>query len=364
MNWISYYYQNDGYGRFSSRLVKELQKLMPVKIATPLHIDMPDWMQRQERIDWSKLTISCMPAYEVKKVPGVHWLFTMTEGSLILPHWLEAIERAEIERVIVPCHHNLLAFQNSGVKVPISIIPGGTDPKEFPFNPPPLHKPYTFLTFADRGFRKGWEETCEAFYAAFGGKTTGNQDVKLIVKVRPDQKDYHWVSRLAEAVGADKRIQYVIEDSLSMQEIYALADCLVLPSRSEGWGMIQREAACSGMPVITQRYSGLDDGHTGEWAFITEEGRLRLIPLEDKKSLGEWMLPDIASLSRLMKFCYDSPESALSKGYLAHYWISHNQTWGHSARKLEALIHAETGRKIYMERDPQPVEERVREGIS
>jgi hypothetical protein len=96
------------------------------------------------------------------------------------------INKCAIDRVIVPCEHNAQVFRDGGVACPISVIPGGTDPDEFPLitglRP---ERPYTFLTIADRGNRKGWEEVYAAFFQAFR-HDVGPDKVRLIIKCRPD----------------------------------------------------------------------------------------------------------------------------------------------------------------------------------
>jgi glycosyltransferase involved in cell wall biosynthesis len=198
-------------------------------------------------------------------------------------------------------------------------------------------RPYTFLTFADRGFRKGWDEVREAFYLAFGGKSTGNQEVRLIIKSR--ENNLSPVLRMMEqAEGADKRIVIDISDANDMRDVFAQVNCLVLPSRSEGWGMIHREAACSGLPVITQAYAGLDDGYTKEWAMVVEGDYEEEIPKEVATALGVWRIANFQDIAQKMKYCFYSPETAAKFGRDASQWIRKNQTWHHSAQMLMGLL--------------------------
>lgn len=340
INWLSYYMQFDGYGRFSSYFVKALRNLgVKVKSATMDHIYMSKTMQMEDGFNTDNLTISCLPPYYLKDVSGRHWLFSMTEGSEIPASWTDTVNNSNVERVIVPCSHNALAFINSGVEKPVYVVPGGTDPEDFPVIPfkYSMNKHYTFLTIADRGFRKGWEETRDAFYSAFGGRDTGRQDVRLIIKCRPRSDNY--IQMMANAKGADKRIIYQEYDAPNMYGIYSQADCVVIPSRSEGWGMPHREAACIGLPVITQQYSGLDDGSTQEWALTLAEGRLRPIPVElNNLSLGEWMIPNHSSLVEKMLWCEQHPLDARAFGHKAAQWIRENQTWEHAAKELLGII--------------------------
>ena len=129
---------------------------------------LPGWLNRMAAVDLGGLTVACTPPYGLKPVAGRLWLYSMTEGS-DLPHgWLEHIEDCNVERVIVPCQHNADAFARCGVTVPIHVVPGGTDPAEFPLLDRKRRQevgriPYTFLALADRGGRKEWMEVWQAF---------------------------------------------------------------------------------------------------------------------------------------------------------------------------------------------------------
>lgn len=337
INWLGYYYQQDGYGRLNSRLVQALQKCgVELKPATLEHLPMPLWLQEQEGLDWNALTLSCMPPMYLQPVPGRHWLYTMTEGSVAPESWIDAIHRCNIERLVVPCEHNKLAFEQSGVNIPVHVVPLGVDPVEFPYTKREIHRPYTFITLADRGDRKGWKEVWDAFYLAFGGKTTGTQDVKLIIKCLPHKEPTVPVF-MSKAQDADRRIVYQVESVSDMAQVYAQADCLVLPSRSEGWGMPHREAASLGLPVIVQDYSGLAEEHLQEWAWAAVPGRLAPIPKEVDNTLGEWRVADVQSLAKEMRTVYEHPELARDFGKLASRWLHQNQTWMHTAIKLVRL---------------------------
>lgn len=347
LNFVGYFPDFDGYGRFSSRMVRALQRAGVDTRAIHIgDLDRPAWLLEQLNIDWSRLTITCAPPYMLQAVPGRHWLFSMTEGSLLPDGWVETINnsgcvgpygRTSVERVIVPCRHNAEAFRNSGVETPISVIHGGTDPEEFPLITSRTERPYTFLAFADRNERKGWHEVWDAFYLAFGGKTTGIMDVRMIIKYRPDDNNVTTV--MAHARGLDGRIVYQGDDVPNIADVYAQADCVVLPSRSEGWGMPHREAAMSGALVITQAYSGMDDGHTHHWAWVVSKGRMEPIPKERKTSLGEWRIVDVDELAEMMRYAYEQPLDVQMQGNrIAAAWLREHQTWDHAAQRLLELI--------------------------
>lgn len=355
LNWSGYQYRSwDGYGRYSLYMIRALLKA-GVEVNPVLEgvMDMPAWLLAHTDTHLDGLTISCLPPYYLrslpKRGPGIvstrHWLLTMTEGSECPDGWADIINKSDVERVIVPCEHNAAAFRSGGVQAPITVIPGGTDPCEFALRTCPRacteqserndSQPYTFLALADRGARKGWMEVYAAFFKAFGGRND-TADVRLIVKCRPEGNDL--IDLLVTATNPDPRITWQVEDVADVAQVYAQADCVVIPSRSEGWGMPHREAAMMGIPVITQAYSGMDDGHTHEWAALIEGGNMEPIPSEAKHIKGHWRVVDVDELAGSMRACYENPSSAERDGWMGARWLRANQTWAHSAQRLIDLM--------------------------
>jgi len=346
INWVGYYNKYEGYGRFSASIVEALQRAGVSVSATYCgDVDRPDWMWQQLGVDWSQLTISCMPPYLLERIPGErHWLYTMTEGSEIPHQWAELINYAEVDRILTPCEANAITFRQALPQIPITVLHGGTDPKPFPlkYGTFPLRTVdenhiYTFLTIADRASRKGWMETWKAFYKAFGPWTKGIQNVRLIVKCRAAGNDD--VTGLAKATNKDPRIIFWEEDVIDMASVYSCADVVVLPSRFEGWGMPHRESAMMGIPTIVQKHSGLDDGHTEEWAIVTESNPAEPISSDDLTVLaGNWHKANIDELAAWMFDCFARPDWAVERAFSGAQWLRENQTWDHTAARLLQLI--------------------------
>lgn len=351
----------DGYGRYCAYLLKALRRsgvtVTPHMIGAA---NAPQWLLDEWGVDWRVPTISCLPPFYLRVMPkqrGPHWLITMTEGSVCPDGWVEAINKAGVDRVIVPCEWNAQAFRDAGLDCPVSVIHGGTDPDEFPIlqRERDPDQPYTFLALADRGNRKGWDEVYRAFYQAFGGKTTGDMDVRLIVKSRPDGNELinDWIAKIP---GLDQRIVFDRGDYADIRDLYAQVDCFAIPSRAEGWGMPHREAAMMGLPVITQAYSGMDDGHTHEWAMVVEGGSIEPIPDQPAKGeviggiikqnpksngwmgTGKWRVCDVDELAAKMRVLYDRPDVGVKFGAKAAQWLRANQTWDHTAAALLQLL--------------------------
>lgn len=335
INWVAYNFEKfDGYGRYGRHCCRSLMRLgVDVRPVMLNELDLPGWLQRAAGLDFSNLTIACTPPYMLQAVGGRQWSLSMTEGTHLPRGWVEKLNRC-CEHVIVPCEHNRQAYVDSGVEVPVHVLHGGTSPEEFPVIPRKPRKPYKFLTLGDRGARKGWVEVWQSFYRAFG-TPDDTPDVRLIIKTRP-----HTNSLIDLLVGGytDQRISFWREDVGSMADVYAHADCFAIPSRSEGWGMPHREAAMSGLPVITLRYSGLDDGDTEKWSIPVERMRPDTVPASTSHMSGTWMRADLDELTNKMCWCYENPDMAKAKGRLAAQWLREHQTWMHSAQGLLELI--------------------------
>lgn len=339
VNWLAFNYDIfDGYGRYSRHLVRALNHI-GVDV-TPLlfgQVRLAGWLQRLSGIDYSKVTIACMPPYMLFPVGGQQWNLTMTEGTLLPEGWAHIINLRS-QRVIVPCEHNAASFADSGVAVPIHVIHGGTDGGEFKT----LRRrygngeAYTFLALADRGSRKGWVEVWQAFYKAFG-TPEDTPDVRLIIKTRNADNPNSLIDRIAHG-GGNPRVSFWREDVDSMTDVYSMCDCFAIPSRSEGWGMPHREAAIMGLPVIVTRNSGVDDGHTDEWALVVEESKTASIPATFPNCKGTWEIADIPALAEKMRWCYENREEAAEHGRKASTWLRENQSWEHSARAIKALL--------------------------
>src|ERR1019366_4544938 len=55
-----------------------------------------------------------------------------------------------------------------------------------------------------------------------------------------------------------------------MPRLYASADCFVLPTRGEGFGLPAIEAGACGLPVITTNYSGQTDFLTNDNSYLLQ----------------------------------------------------------------------------------------------
>lgn len=330
INWFGYkMLPYDGYGRFSIHMIRALVRqgvdVMPG--LTSIFDDMPGDLLRLSGFDFSKPTIQCMPADMIRDVPGRVWGWTMTESTSCPDDWPDRINK-KCERLLVPCEHNAEVFERKGVKCPIHVVYGGTDPNEFPVlarkRP---ERPFTFLCLGDRAPRKGHEQVWSAFYQVFAD----NPDVRLIIKVRP--QFLHWMNTFNFP---DRRIVIWRGDVDHIADVYAGVDCFVFPSYGEGHGMPAYEAAMMGLPVIATRWSGLAVD-TDYWALPLERFTLGKAILDGHKG-GQWAVCDAEEVAEKMLWVYEHQDEARAFGLRAAEWLRANRTWDHSAKQVVELL--------------------------
>lgn len=327
LNFLSYTFDHrDGYGRHARLLMRGL-----VRSGTgvqPLVTDLLDWdgwMLRAAGIDFSRLTIAIMSAGAFRGLPGRQWGISMYESTRIPEGWAANIA-THLERLIVPCEWNAEVFRANGVpgRVPIDVVGEGIDPAEFPYIPRQNRsRPFTFLALGDRGMRKGDDLVWSAFFKAFDPK---KEDVRLVVKARAGNHAALDLTR------NPKWLSLWREDVASMADVYHQADCFVLPTRGEGWGLPAREAAATGLPVIATRFGGTAV-HIDHWGIPIDQYTLQPSVLG-----GEWAEPDLDELIARMRWVYDHQDEALEIGKRASAWLHANETWEHAARQLLDLV--------------------------
>lgn len=338
INWLNYkFIKEDGYGRYGIHMVRALTRAgVCVHPSLVEMTKLPGDLARMAGLDYSKLTISLMPPHELPAIPGRQINYTMYEANRLRKGWVDKVND-HCERVIVPAPWLVDVFDSHHVRVPVHVIHGGIEPSEFPMFRRRLgERPYTFMTLGDRGSRKGWDVTWGAFYKAFGD----SKDVRLVVKTRSGGLTFEERVRF-DMTNSDRRLSAWREDVESMADAYASADCFVFPTRAEGWGLPPREAAATGLPVITTNWSGTAVG-IEHWAIPIERYKMvnasiEAEPFEDG-SLAQWAMADEDEVAEHMRWCYEHQDEAQELGMRAAQWLRDNQTWDHSARQLIDLL--------------------------
>jgi glycosyltransferase involved in cell wall biosynthesis len=107
-----------------------------------------------------------------------------------------------------------------------------------------------------------------------------------------------------------------------MMRLFAWVDAFVFPTRGEGFGLPPREAAATGLPVITTNWAGTADDlvqwgypirYTMTTAWQDSPAMAEVYPANPDefpaklRGLGEWAEPDVDDLAEVMKHVATGP---------------------------------------------------------
>jgi hypothetical protein len=116
----------------------------------------------------------------------------------------------------------------------------------------------------------------------------------------------------------------VIETSV-INKLYRDADCFVLPTSSEGFGMPVLEAKATGLPVITTGFSAVTELGTAADTYFIDYG-MKDVPTHEI-DCGTWADPKLDHLIYLLRYVYEHREEAQEKGRLARKFVESRFTW-------------------------------------
>lgn len=354
--WRGPVYDATGYGAASREYVFALDrhgidvKIEPYKWGPPF-TEMDQDMQEKLRIlnekpdamDKRKILIYHAPPWKIdtekeRKRFDHLILNTVWEAARIPNSWLSTID--QFDGACVPSHHNMETMVNSGVQVPVFLVPHGTDTNKFqPGNRKLTLKEaegkFIFVSVFDFNHRKNPEALLKAYWEEF----TPDDRVALVIKTA---KTY-WDGRKRQSVENQiveykKKLGYgdesapliilagVLEDN-DLRGVYTLGNAFVLPTRGEGVGMPFMEALASGIPVIATGWGGQMDFLNEQNGFlidykleypgisINSEQAIALIYrewFEEERQL--WAEPNIHDLKKTMRYAYENPNLCRKKG--------------------------------------------------
>jgi glycosyltransferase involved in cell wall biosynthesis len=236
----------------------------------------------------------------------------------------------------VPSHFNYLGAAKSGFPPnKLHVIPHGVDVERFRPNLEPLvlkgKRGFAFLAVSIYHPRKGWDLLVRAFAEEF----KAHEDVCLICKTTQPRMLFE--ASMPYLRGSKAPELVVLNRSIATDEmpaLYAAADCFVLPSRAEGWGMCYLEAMAAGLPVIGTRYSGQLDFMSDGNSLLVDLVELRPDQLELRDSPAMNMAePDLDDLRRKMRMVYEDRELAHRLGASARS-AAERFTWVNQAELI------------------------------
>lgn len=162
----------------------------------------------------------------------------------------------------------------------VEVIPNGIDLKGFEGIKKEPHEGFVVMTVARLENVKGIEYLIKAFdLLRFDPAKAGSN--LLIIGDGSERKN---LEGLTKQLGLEDKVKFVGQiPPEGIPEYLAMADCFVLPSLKEGFGIAVLEAMATGVPVVASKVGGiLDIIEDGKNGLLTEPGN----PEEIAKGIG------------------------------------------------------------------------------
>jgi ADP-heptose:LPS heptosyltransferase/glycosyltransferase involved in cell wall biosynthesis len=285
-----------------------------------IYYSLPSWKEEFN----SSLTKSCFTMWETTKPPST---------------WIPTINL--FDRLIVPCEQNKIAFQNQGTAVPIEICSLGVNEKIWIYKKRKTNKAVRFLLFANSHWeyeRKNYRAALEAFSLA----SKENPNIELVLKLTDGDipVEYRYLKNI-------EIISWKYNTAMLVDLVHS-CDCLLSPTKGEGYGLPQREAMSTGMPVIAANFAGLQSIMNLDFNYsvkyeLKEASYYSTIPVlkaynNESNDFGSWAEPDILSLKDRILEAAEDRVLLQERGIACADWIRANETYTHTARRLLEII--------------------------
>jgi glycosyltransferase involved in cell wall biosynthesis len=296
----------------------------------------------------------CSPFNLSKRTGMINIGITTWETSHLPPGWDSILN--EMDEIWVASHFNRECFIESGVKVPVRILPYGVNTSRFNPGVTPLpavpdtgitleevRKSFCFMSIGAFYPYKGFDALVTAYVTEFSHR----EPVMLILKVygyfASDNDTVHcFIQSLCEKLKIRRPPSIIIVESIlqdSMPNFLQLADAYISSSRGEGFCLPLMESMAMGKIVLSVAFGGQMDYVSDKNAFLIDHKR---VPVREGShpyhTSGCWAEPDIDHLRHQMRWVFEHQDQARLRGEQAFRDIADGWTYDHAGRKMEGYL--------------------------
>lgn len=301
--------RHTGYGRASAELVSALERA-GVQVISDSNIIINFCMPKD--YEYRDVTIGYTP-WESTEIPKGWAEHMMRVDDLwTTSRWTAGIFKNIIKRDSYVLHHGLNETWR---------------PKQHG----PHEGPFTFLHVGEPAVRKGGDIVLEAWHKAF--RKSG---AKLIYKAtgipmaRVKDRGGSIVYSPQHLVDEGGELITTVYSDDGMWDLFGKVDCLVYPTRGEGFGFIPLEAMASGLPTIVP-----NGGGTAEFALLgTPLTNFMWRTSHEVEHPGLWIDHDIEEVIESMTNVWKNHKDACDRAYLNAQTIRETFDWDNIAKKF------------------------------
>lgn len=361
IKYIAPCFDGSGYGQASRGYILALNKLgVPITLAPvsfeqkrpPLGKDGEVLSSLVSRdIDYNVVLIHTTPEFwqQHHEYDKTNVGYTIFETTKLHPDWPNYINN-NVDKVLTGSTWGIDTFKNSGVTIPIGVVPHGIETSEFegikPYNIAGVNED-TFVFYDIFQFmeRKNPVGLIKAYWYAFRNK----ENVALVLKTYRSSYDDKEKDVIRETLKRLKSVAplptehakvYLILDILSREEIlglHARGDCFVSLNRGEGFGLNGFTAGACGDPVIITGFGGAteyaeeDNSYLVDYQLVPVTG----MPWSPWYLLDQlWSEPNVIHGAELMRHVYNNQEEAKEKGKKLQQLIKTDFSWEVVGKKM------------------------------
>jgi glycosyltransferase involved in cell wall biosynthesis len=327
----------DGYGSLSEPLVLSMARAGAKVNVRPLHLHREGLKAEVlNLIDQSKPEPDAPGLFfappgverEILKDTSEYFINTMWESSLLPASWPPLLNQAR--GVIVPTRFVRRICHDSGVNVPVEVVPEGIDPDIYHYKERPAREGITTLIVGLINERKHAREGIAAWKLAFADDPTA----RLIIKAHFQLNNY---------IPDDPRIILVDtnEATRGIAHWYQKADVL-LALGNEGFGLPLVEGMATGLPVIALSSEGQGDLCEDAHDLVLSVPPAHWQPSDDT-SLGPAGIrgvPDVNDIAARLRWVATHQDDARAMGRAASEWVlRHRNIWAKGPAVIDVMEH-------------------------
>lgn len=272
----------------------------------------------------------CMPPDYIFKDHGLTIGYTPWESTEVPENWVAGLRAVDDLWVTSDFVKDVFQKHRLNRQHDIFVLPHGIEECWKPVEHRREDRPFTFVHVGEPAVRKGGDIVLRAWHKAFKDR----KDVRLIMKCNkyPAARVKDISGSIVMSPGMYDNIDVVgnIMTQQEMWNMYARSDCMVYPTRGEGFGLIPWEAMATGLPtiipeqgcamVMNQFATGLL--RNSQWVNSTAT----------HEHPGQWLDPDVNEVIAQMEYVMSDYDAIGTARYWGAQKLHTDYSWDSIAR--------------------------------